>query len=522
MTAVVARRAPWVRPGTLWLHARAAAPLLISGGFWLIAASLQRNKLPVSAFAVLAAAVVLYHLTGALAARALGDETRRTRGYRITTGSVLVAISALAVLNNLGARPVLPAFATGIVVLLGVLAVALVVCRARGTAPVLFASLATAAALIAWFWWFSAQAGDPLNPRRLIWSGADQQRYFELTRDILAGRFRRTLYPPGTALVFAPMLLLIGGGKAQALNLALVPLLSAGCWTAIVYALTRAVESSVSDARRKLARAVTPVALAALVVIYVARSYGGPLDNAYEVLRGSRRLFGLVFAPEPLQLLFVALSLGLVLRASREPGAFNPWFWGAFSGLMLAVAERSFFIVVPLFAVLATCRGNFVRTVFAGLGFSAVLLPLFAYFRLVYGAWLFPNRAQRWETRSERFWRERALERYGWDEVASPPQYSFTYFPSNFPAMFGEYGWALVLALACTLFLLLRRREPSRAWLYACALLVLHFVLVLGYIGHTVSFRYFVIGVPALALLVSAALVELWALLGRRFGAAAR
>jgi hypothetical protein len=224
-----------------------------------------------------------------------------------------------------------------------------------------------------------------------------------------------------------------------------------------------------------------------------------------------RRLLGLVYGAEPLG--YVALA-GAMLVLARRDRPWNPVAVGLLTGLALTLHER-FAPSAALFLVLLLVvqRAHWRRAPAAAAAALAAFLPQLLYFRLVYGGWLFPNRDAQWDNGGDgEQWLVTARERFGLPRAEHPSRISVDYLGVNGADMLATYWPALVALVLAVVVLLWRRPRQWPLWLFCVGHIVLTALISGMYINVVVTWRYIGVVLPAVAVLLVAAV---WAATSR-------
>lgn len=349
----------------------------------------------------------------------------------------------------------------------------------------------------------------------LVWETSDQADFYEMSVSLLRGRFERFDYQLGMPALVAPASLLTshgvddptlptGRGLLAGANLAntfLLPVFAIVVLPAFLWLVARAACHGIGVRARSVHVGVGMALTAVAVHAYLLR----PPD--YVAARNAslvpRRVLGLVFSMEPLG--FVALAAGLVVLARRDR-TWSPAVVGLLAGLTATLSERFIPTILLFVAVLFAVRAQrrlAIRA--AAVGFLA-FLPQLLYFRLVYGGWWFPNRAVQWGVLRPALWSQTATERFGLPEGTIPRRVSLDYVATNGTDMLDAHGAVIVLLAVSVAILLILHPRQWPLWLFCVGHIAVTGLLSAMYINIVVTWRYNTAALPAIALLVIAAL----------------
>ncbi len=337
-----------------------------------------------------------------------------------------------------------------------------------------------------------------------VWSSADQLHIAGTARSLLVFNFDLFHFQLGLPLLLAPFIMIANLWQVQDAHL-LANLLNSMVLPVhiiiIVPLIIGLIVRTVADKYRVLYGAVAGMGLLAYRLFPPAFV---PSRNEAIVPLG---FYGLIYSPEIIGLLFVAIAVRVLYRLS-----WNPVVVGALAGITLWTSERHLLVVGPLLALLFTVptkRMDALRTsVVAGL----VMIPQLLYFRIFYKGWLFPNREYIWERHAER-WVGAVENRYGFIPVELPERIDLAYLPTNLPqVLIGNWWWlTLFIGVIIAAFYILNRKW--RLWVFCSIVVASHIILSTVYINIVVSWRYNFIVMP----LVIAVTIAVTATLSRRY-----
>jgi len=351
--------------------------------------------------------------------------------------------------------------------------------------------------------WALVPGTPPLG--ELVWSTSDQTALANMTRLLLEFGFAPFYYMAGSSVVLAPAAFGVGAWNipdaqvlANILNLLMLPSTVA---VVVPVALGLCGRAVVGPGRR--ATTATTAAIGAVLLAYAILPPDFVLERNAELV--PLRLSGLVFGPEIVGLLFVAVAVAVLADPSRP---WSPVLVGSLTGLAAISTERNLLLVLPFALLLLTVPGQRARIARAGAVAVAVVLPQLLYFRLRYDSWIFPNRHQPWA--EERADRAVSLYSENYDFPIEGRPLDTAYLSTNLPATLAGNWWLLgllVLGVAIAWSLDPRR---WRLWAFCLGVSTALVLLSAAFINIVVSWRYNFLVAPLAAVPALAAVSMTW------------
>jgi hypothetical protein len=376
-------------------------------------------------------------------------------------------------------------------------------------------SLEFALATVIWcaglaIWWSRRVSG---GTSQLIWAPSDAIAYVGIAIRLANLHFDKAPYLFGVPLTLQPFTWVTGAAQtalpgsadvvvANHINEAmLVPTALLVVPTATT-ALGRAAEAATGTARRSWAVVVGAAVLSALLL-----GYASFVPHFIDVLTGkmaARRMVGIVVGPEIWSVLFTA-GMFLVVARATVTRHWNTVLVGILIALGVMVREYNLATAAIALLALATIPGGLRRAVVTGCVAVLAFIPQFVDWIVVYGSAFFPNRDRLFHP--EEKWRTLARQRYGWHSSRMPPTMSTFYLRTDLGHWWSLYWWVLVLSTALAIVLVVVCRDQWRLWLVAGAVLWGTVLFNACYLNITPQWRYNVVVVPVVALLLASALV---------------
>jgi hypothetical protein len=354
----------------------------------------------------------------------------------------------------------------------------------------------------------------------LVWEGSDQGALIRQTHALVHGDFGTFTYQIGLSVLLAPGAVLaetaigvpplretIGGAPnsvthANLVNTLFVPIYAVVVMPAVIWGVAQAALRSVADRVTSARVAVGAVLTAVIVVGYTWL----PPDHvpARHADLVPRRLLGLVFSMEPLGMLALA---GAMLLLARRDDAWHAVPAGVVAGYMAMLSERFIPTVLLFIGLLLLMKAHRRRALIVAAVAFLAFLPQLLYFRFAYGGWLFPNRETQWVSQDKAAaWSEHTQARFGLAEGAEPSRMSLDYLATNGADMVQGH-WPMLILLTVSLGVLCWRRPRQwPLWSFCAGHIVIVGLMSAVYINIVVTWRYNGIVLPAVALLVVAAL----------------
>ena len=377
-------------------------------------------------------------------------------------------------------------------------------------------------------WWLSESPG-PTDA--LLWIPSDSVHYTLLASEVSDGVIGESPWLLGVPLFLQPVAWALGSGgpdwltEANAMNEALlVPmavvvmpallLLVARCTTFAVGALPGAGDPPgagdvprTGDLPGRVGATFGGVVMAVVLTAY------GIVQPAFiheqTGVSAARRMVGVATGPETLSLVFAGALLLLVAAAVRGR-TWSPALVGVAIALGVMVRETNAVLAAIAVVALLTIPGAWRRVLATGAVAAVAFVPQLVAWQVGWGTILAPNRTASWEgSDAARMWRDLVVERYGVRFDGDPPTTSLSYFRVNFEHWWPQIGPALVLVTVLGIALLVLRRDQTRLWLVCLVTLWSTFLFNTCYINVTPQYRYNVVALPAVAVIVAAALVVL-------------
>lgn len=345
----------------------------------------------------------------------------------------------------------------------------------------------------------------------LVWDTADQIGLFRYAVDLLEGEFGAFSYLLGVPMLLAPVALVTGFdglgqvGSANLANTFVAPVQTAIVMPMFVLCVARAA-CRAAGVRPSAARVVAGMAVVTgLVFAYTMVTPGYVLERNADLV--PRRVLGVVYGPGPLGFAALAAATLVLARCDRH--------WpvvplGVVAGLVALLHERYLPTVLLFFLLVFLSSPRRWRVVAAAAVAVVTFSPQLAYFRGVYGGWLFPNRNAQWEAGDRlAMWGNVAHERFGLPADVRPPRMSLDYLPVNGADMLGAYWPVLVLTAAALLLLVWRRPNQWPVWALCGGHFAFVFLQSAMYINVIVTWRYNSLVLPVVAFVLVAALWSL-------------
>lgn len=331
-----------------------------------------------------------------------------------------------------------------------------------------------------------AAAGWP-DLSQLVWDGSDQDAIAAMLSSLLRLEFDTFYFTLGLPALLAPVGFALNGWEtidrhilAGAINLVVLP-------ATVMVVLPTAIGLCVRAIRGRWRSALV---VAAVMSAYLLMPPGYvPERNAMLV---PLRLSGLVYGPEVVGLIMIAVSVWMLARRR-----WDPILLGILAGLGAVTHERHALLLLPA-ALLLFTLGNRYETVKTGLVAAAVTVPQVLYWRVVYGGWLLPNRMHVWEGGRAADRAEAYASRYN-TAISGDPVDS-VYLAANLPQVTTGLLWLLVLAATAAVLLWLLDRSRWRVWAYTATVTLATVTVAAAWINLTVSWRYAWWAAPATGL----------------------